>query len=734
MSGRPSDRKARGKGTGSDASWKGRRRTQRTETKQGRRESGRRSSARGSRGAGKRRVRATRRRRSPSSSESSEYSSEPSDSSDSSDDSSSGEERKKRRRKGKQAKSSDTRRIGPVKHRPRPPRPNPRDTRVKRTVLSPLAPHSLTSSTSGAGTQEAVPAETAQDAEAVEAVEVVEAAETAETAEPAEPAETPGAVLGDDQAALATEEAEARLLDPLPPPGTEEPSDPPAHGADTASLPEPSAEPSPEPSSEPTGESAAPESKAPPATVYREPDGQTVLFVCGADDMGQLGLADPDGDAEPRGSATRLLYHEGSDLLSDLDRKVGVVAGPMHSAVWTAKGQVFTWGCHDHGALGRGALDCTEAEARRPTLVRGVLLRCWIVQVACGASHTLALNADGAVFSWGAYRSAQGTLVYDEKADQVDEPREVRGIGVAVRQVACADHVDLAVTDCGQVWTWGALDDLEDTQQEAAQGTGERKETKEVWHSDPALGAEVASPLSHAPESRAGDAELAGDPELAGNTEAKDRRRLVANMVPRRVTWDPAGRATAVFAGGHTRLIVDDQGRAWLWGPNNYGQCGQPVTAHSLAPKVRRPAVLDHTKGRVVHAAMQVHHTMLVSDLGHLYALGSNRQGRLGLGLPEDVFLDKPTPVPWAEARRATDPVVQVACGEAHCLVVTRGGTAAAFGFGELGQLGLGVAKDQDKPRRLDLMDDSRPDNLDLWTVVQAAAGAQHSLFLATAQ
>ncbi len=60
--------------------------------------------------------------------------------------------------------------------------------------------------------------------------------------------------------------------------------------------------------------------------------------------------------------------------------------------------QVFTWGCNDEGALGRGG------EETEPALVDGLLSHVKIVQVSCGDSHTSALADNGVVYGWGTYR------------------------------------------------------------------------------------------------------------------------------------------------------------------------------------------------------------------------------------------------------------------------------------------------------------------------------------------
>jgi regulator of chromosome condensation len=94
--------------------------------------------------------------------------------------------------------------------------------------------------------------------------------------------------------------------------------------------------------------------------------------------------------------------------------------GGLHNAALTQEGRIWTWGCNDDGALGRGT--CTIHEVRThyhhiktdgdefvPAPVEG-LENVFIVKVCCGSSHTIALDANGFMYSWGTYRNSGGIL------------------------------------------------------------------------------------------------------------------------------------------------------------------------------------------------------------------------------------------------------------------------------------------------------------------------------------
>ena len=87
-----------------------------------------------------------------------------------------------------------------------------------------------------------------------------------------------------------------------------------------------------------------------------------------------------------------------------------VACGPAHAAAVTSCGKLLSWGNSSDGRLGHGdrrkAADFL-AGAEYPQQVMD-LSSAHITQCACGASHTVALTAQGDVYTWG--RGANGRL------------------------------------------------------------------------------------------------------------------------------------------------------------------------------------------------------------------------------------------------------------------------------------------------------------------------------------
>lgn len=133
--------------------------------------------------------------------------------------------------------------------------------------------------------------------------------------------------------------------------------------------------------------------------------------------------------------------------VTGLPRIVAVAAGATHSLALAADGTVWAWGRNEYGQLGVGrgsSFGCS------PTQVPGLR---GVVAIAAGAYHSLALLADGSVLAWGSNSSGQlgdGTQTDQFFPVYVPGATDVAGIAGGVY----AYH-SLAVRTDGTVLAWG---------------------------------------------------------------------------------------------------------------------------------------------------------------------------------------------------------------------------------------------------------------------------------------
>ncbi|DAZ94414.1 TPA: hypothetical protein N0F65_003443 [Lagenidium giganteum] len=73
-----------------------------------------------------------------------------------------------------------------------------------------------------------------------------------------------------------------------------------------------------------------------------------------------------------------------------------IACGGFHTAAVTETGEVYTWGGGEHGQLGHG----DKVNKTVPTMIEALMDKL-VIQVTCGWSHTVALTDTGEVFTWG---------------------------------------------------------------------------------------------------------------------------------------------------------------------------------------------------------------------------------------------------------------------------------------------------------------------------------------------
>ncbi|POM75954.1 Hypothetical protein PHPALM_6866 [Phytophthora palmivora] len=133
-----------------------------------------------------------------------------------------------------------------------------------------------------------------------------------------------------------------------------------------------------------------------------------------------------------------------------------VSGGQRFFASVTENGSLFTWGDSSGGRLGYAIAD---GDSRRVSLPQRVfaLERHTIIQVACGAFHTLVTDLNGHVFGWGSNARGQlGFLSPGFPSTAIETPSVVGDLrGLYMSSVACGEYHSLALSSDGRVFSWG---------------------------------------------------------------------------------------------------------------------------------------------------------------------------------------------------------------------------------------------------------------------------------------
>ncbi len=156
------------------------------------------------------------------------------------------------------------------------------------------------------------------------------------------------------------------------------------------------------------------------------------LWAWGANRSGQLG----DGTTDYRNSPVQVGI--------DIDWQ-SVSVGGDHTVAVKTDGTLWTWGANGGGQLGDG----TTIYRNSPVQV-GSDDTHW-QSVSAGSEHTVAIKADGTLWSWGANRSGQ---LGDDITDYRKIPDQV-GSDTWQSVSAGSEHTVAIKTD-GTLWSWGA--------------------------------------------------------------------------------------------------------------------------------------------------------------------------------------------------------------------------------------------------------------------------------------
>ncbi|XP_044727132.1 probable E3 ubiquitin-protein ligase HERC4 isoform X2 [Chrysoperla carnea] len=135
---------------------------------------------------------------------------------------------------------------------------------------------------------------------------------------------------------------------------------------------------------------------------------------------------------------------------ADSENVMFAACGETHSLLVTVAGKVYSCGNNDFGQLGH------EQSRKRPQLVAG--LDAYVIKsAACGAVHSMAINEWGQIFSWGS--DLYGQLGHGKVADIQSTPKIIRALATLnVVQIKCGLRHSLALTNSGELYTWGAND------------------------------------------------------------------------------------------------------------------------------------------------------------------------------------------------------------------------------------------------------------------------------------
>jgi alpha-tubulin suppressor-like RCC1 family protein len=175
-----------------------------------------------------------------------------------------------------------------------------------------------------------------------------------------------------------------------------------------------------------------------------------------------------------------------------------------------------------------------------------------------------------------------------------------------------------------------------------------------------------------------------------------------------------------IFSGyGHLFALCSDN-TVWAWGDNMVGQLGDGTTTYQTDPVQVLGVDSIGYLSDVKEISGGFLHTLALKNDGTVLAWGYNEVGQLGIGSLTENYIRWPVEVPGLSG------IVSVAAGASgeHSLALKSDGTVWAWGYNKDGQLGDGSNTDRSSPVQV-----KGPGGTGFLTeVVSISAGHRHSL------
>ncbi|WP_298268198.1 hypothetical protein [Geobacter sp.] len=252
-----------------------------------------------------------------------------------------------------------------------------------------------------------------------------------------------------------------------------------------------------------------------------------------------------------------------------------VAAGGTHSLALDANGAVWAWGGNTYGQAAFNNLSTVRSV---PAMVPNLGIAA--SGIAAGGSHSISFNATQ-VMAWG--RNANGQLGNGSTTDSIT-PVLVQGLS-GVTKIAAGGSHNLALVGSGQLWAWGY------------NGFGQLGDATTVDHTAPELIVipgnltviDIGAGSDHSVVVTSDGRVWTWGYNLAGQLGYATLPNQYLPS-PTRIESDENGSpfdnvARIVLVGGHHTIVQKGDGTYWAWGYNGFGQLGDGTTTNRFAPR-----------------------------------------------------------------------------------------------------------------------------------------------------
>ena len=323
-----------------------------------------------------------------------------------------------------------------------------------------------------------------------------------------------------------------------------------------------------------------------------------------------------------------------------------VKAGAYHTVTLKTDGTIWGFGYNVHGQLGIGTDIERTNEPMQITIVGApfagiqdgsdtTVPEIKFTKIATGNTHTLALDTEGNVYSFG--QNGYGQLGIQGISTNIHYPTKIEGLENIVK-IGAFEHISIALDKDGNVYVWG-------------NGFGVTP-TKLNFHSKVI---DISRKLI-----------LSENGTVWKIDDLNGKISGLTNIVE-------------IASGNSHNLALSADGKVYSWGNNSYGQLGTGNTVTNYTPTLVDIKNENDTPILGESVKCGEYSSSILTREGEIYSFGYNRDNRIGIETATDI--KTPTKVEGTNIQR-------MSTGLSHGIYVTDDGKVYTCGYNGYGQLG----------------------------------------------
>jgi alpha-tubulin suppressor-like RCC1 family protein len=313
-----------------------------------------------------------------------------------------------------------------------------------------------------------------------------------------------------------------------------------------------------------------------------------------------------------------------------------VVNGYSHTLAIKADGSLWSWGDNSNGELGNGK----SASGFPPQLNPGAVLNANgtpfsdVASVSGGFHYTLAVKTDGSAWAWG--RSVSGVLGNNSTTQaNVLNPTQVLTSATTpltgVRQLAANDDHAAALKTDGTVWVWGS-----GQAGRLGDGNGNSFSTVAIPLKD-SLGRLIRG-VQQVSVGNSHTMLLMNDGTVFGfgdnawghiGTGANKETRWATLVIDR--NGNPFGKVVSVQAGRDATAFLRADGTVWMAGRNTKSQLAQSLTVDTVNVPTQVLMADGTPLDNVIQISLEYETVIVLRGDGTVWGWGSTTSGQLGI-------------------------------------------------------------------------------------------------------